>query len=253
MKKTRKTRAHLSTDDFNSCDSVQISIWVAARESQSLLLAKCAPVSEETFLLTEELFSSNLWSCLNYKSQGKLGWGGGGCEVVCLCHILLQYIMQICMWERGRKVGFALCKPCVKVDHCHQQWLMALLLHVNTAVTGWEITGMKRSNFSCFLPWAAVFLTVLASKLKTKAGHSLEPQMLNHLLYFMTTKFCVVDTPHQHPAVSSLACYINQVLCFLHGHTTHQSCIDLWASHNMDTPVRNLLEDCMDDVTVQCT
>lgn len=141
---------------------------------------------------------------------------------------------RVCMWERGRKTGFALCKPCIKFDHCHQQWLMALLLHVNT-VTGWKLQGMKRGdvNLVAFFPRAEVFL--LSSKLKIKTGHSLELQILNHLLYFMTTKFKVVDTPHQHPAVFSLACYINQMLCFLHDQTTHQSCIDFWGSHNMDT------------------
>lgn len=36
--------------------------------------------------------------------------------------------------------------------------------------------------------------------------------MQSHPLYFMTIKFNVVDTPHQHPAISSLACYINQAL-----------------------------------------
>lgn len=47
------------------------------------------------------------------------------------------------MRERGEGKWVLHCAS-FRVDHCHQEWLMALLLHVNTAVRGWEITGTKR-------------------------------------------------------------------------------------------------------------
>ena len=73
-----------------------------------------------------------------------------------------------------------------------------------------------------------------------KAAVPLEPELQSHPFYFMTTKFNVVDTPHQHPAISSLARYINQALYFLHGQAAHQSRADLGVSHNAGTPVGNV-------------
>lgn len=135
-----------------------------------------------------------------------------------ICCIPIKYIdnrrKEKCVHEKGSKVGFTLCKSCIKVDHCHQHWLMALSLQymlIRLSQTG-KLQGWKkiRKQHVCFFKRCK--FQSWGTKLKRKDGVSLVPEMPNHTFYFMTTKFNVVDTPHQHPAIFSLVCYINQAL-----------------------------------------